>query len=174
VDRPERPDRVIFDLDPGEGLGFGDVVKAAHDLRAVLGGMGLESFAKTTGGKGLHLVAPIERRHEWKAVKAFARALAEKLSADQPNRFLSRISIAERRGRIFVDYLRNDPTSTAIAPYSTRSRAGAPVATPLAWKEVSADLDPTAFNVTTVPDRLARLGGDPWADIGKVRQRLPA
>jgi DNA ligase D len=132
VDRPERPDRVIFDLDPGEGLGFGDVVKAAHDLRAVLEKIGLESFAKTTGGKGLHLVAPIERRHEWKAVKAFARALAEKLSADQPNRFLSRISIAERRGRIFVDYLRNDPTSTAIAPYSTRSRAGAPVATPLA------------------------------------------
>jgi bifunctional non-homologous end joining protein LigD len=174
VDRPERPDRVIFDLDPGEGLGFGDVVKAAHDLRAVLGGMGLDSFAKTTGGKGLHLVAPIERRHEWKAVKAFARALAEKLSADQPNRFLSRISIAERRGRIFVDYLRNDPTSTAIAPYSTRSRAGAPVATPLAWEEVSADLDPASFNVTTVPDRLARLGPDQWADIGKVRQRLPA
>ncbi len=174
VDRPERPDRVIFDLDPGEGLGFGDVVQAAHDLRAVLQKMGLESFAKTTGGKGLHLVAPIERRHEWKAVKAFARALAEKLSAEQPNRFLSRISIAERRGRIFVDYLRNDPTSTAIAPYSTRSRAGAPVATPLAWEEVSADLDPASFSVTTVPDRLARLGGDPWTDIGKVRQRLPA
>ena len=174
VDRPERPDRVIFDLDPGEGLGFGDVVKAAQDVRGVLQKMGLESFAKTTGGKGLHLVAPIERRYEWKAVKAFARALAEKLSADQPNRFLSRISIAERRGRIFVDYLRNDPTSTAIAPYSTRSRAGAPVATPLAWEEVSADLDPGSFNVTTVPDRLARLGGDPWADMGKVRQRLPA
>ena len=89
-------------------------------------------------------------------------------------RFLARISIAERRGRIFVDYLRNDPTSTAIAPYSTRSRAGAPVATPLAWEEVSADLDPAVFNVGTIPDRLAALGDDPWADMGKVRQRLPA
>jgi len=174
VDRPERPDRVIFDLDPGEGLGFADVVQAAHDLRGVLGGMGLQTFAKTTGGKGLHLVAPIERRHEWKALKAFARAFAEKLSAEQPGRFLSRIAIAERRGRIFIDYLRNDPTSTAVAPYSTRSRAGAPVATPISWEELSSNLDPASFNLHTVPARLARLGKDPWSDIGKVRQRLPA
>ena len=174
VDRPERPDRVVFDLDPGEGLGFADVVRAAQDLRRALQEIGLETFAKTTGGKGLHLVAPIERRHEWKEVKAFARALAEKLSADQPGRFLSRISIAERRGRIFIDYLRNDPTSTAVAPYSTRSRAGAPVATPLSWEELSTDLDPASFNVNTVPARLARLGKEPWSEIGKVRQRLPA
>jgi bifunctional non-homologous end joining protein LigD len=173
-DRPDRPDRVIFDLDPGEGLGFADVVEAALEVRQLLQGVGLKSFAKTTGGKGLHVVVPIERRYEWKEVKGFARRVAEKLSADFPDRYLSRISIAERRGRIFVDYLRNDATSTAIAPYSTRSRAGAPVATPLDWSEVTPKLDPAAFTVLTIPQRLQDLGGDPWREIERVRQRLPA
>jgi bifunctional non-homologous end joining protein LigD len=173
IDRTDRPDQVVFDLDPGEGLGFPEVVAAAKDLRIVLDEVGLQSFVKTTGGKGLHVVAPIERRHDWPAVKGFARALAERLSAEQPQRFLSKISIAARRGRIFIDYLRNDPTSTAVAPYSTRSRPGAPVATPLAWEELTDALDPAAFNVETVPARLQQLGADPWAEIGKVRQRLP-
>jgi bifunctional non-homologous end joining protein LigD len=173
VDQPERPDRVIFDLDPGEGLGFADVVRAAHQVRDVLNKAGLQSFAKTTGGKGLHVVAPIERGADWPLVKAFAKALAEDMSAAEPKRFLSRISIAERRGRIFIDYLRNDPTSTAVAPYSTRSRPGAPVATPLAWEEVEESLDPAAFTVETVPARLQQIGGDPWAGMGEVRQRLP-
>jgi bifunctional non-homologous end joining protein LigD len=174
VDRTDRPDRVIFDLDPGEGLGFPDVVAAALDIREVLERMGLQSFPKTTGGKGLHLVVPIERRQDWPTVKAFARQVSERLSSEEPQRFLSKLSIAARRGRIFIDYLRNDPTSTAVAPYSTRSRPGAPVATPLAWEELSDGLDPAAFNVETVPERLRRLGGDPWAEMGKVRQRLPA
>ena len=173
IDRTDRPDQVVFDLDPGEGLGFADVVPAAKDLRGVLEGLGLQSFVKTTGGKGLHVVAPIERRHDWAAVKGFARQLAERLSAEQPERFLSKISIAARRGRIFIDYLRNDPTSTAVAPYSTRSRLGAPVASPLAWEELAEGLDPAAFNVDTVPERLRTTGGDPWAEMGKVRQRLP-
>jgi len=173
IDRPERADRVVFDLDPGEGLGFAEVVAAAHDLRAVLEAMGLQSFPKTTGGKGLHLVLPIERRHEWPEVKAFAKRVAEAMAAREPARFLTKISIAARRGKIFIDYLRNDPTSTAVAPYSTRSRAGAPVATPLDWAELAASLDPAAFNLETIPARLARLGHDPWADIDKVRQRLP-
>jgi len=173
IDRPERADRVVFDLDPGEGLGFAEVVAAAHDLRAVLEAMGLQSFPKTTGGKGLHLVLPIERRHEWPEVKAFAKRVAEGMAKAEPERFLTKISIAARRGKIFIDYLRNDPTSTAVAPYSTRSRAGAPVATPLDWAELAASLDPAAFNLETIPARLARLGHDPWADIDKVRQRLP-
>ena len=173
IDRPERPDRVIFDLDPGEGLGFADVVSAALELRTRLDRMGLKSFPKTTGGKGLHLVAPIERRHEWREVKAFAKGVAEALSAEMPERFLSRISIAARRGRIFIDYLRNDPTSTAGAPYSTRSRPGEPVATPLAWDELSPELDTASFNLETVPARLERIGGDPWRDMGQVKQRLP-
>ena len=174
VDRTDLPDQVIFDLDPGEGLGFADVVAAAREMRSLLQGLGLESFVKTTGGKGLHVVAPIERRHGWAAVKGFARQLAENLSAEQPERFLSKISIAARRGRIFIDYLRNDPTSTAVAPYSTRSRMGAPVATPLDWDELADTLDPAVFNVETVPERLSQLGGDPWREMGKVRQRLPA
>ncbi|HEX2726285.1 MAG TPA: non-homologous end-joining DNA ligase [Beijerinckiaceae bacterium] len=169
VDKPHRPERLIFDLDPGEGLGFADVAAAAREVRGALEGLGLVSFLKTTGGKGLHVVVPLERRHEWADVKAFAKKTAEALAADAPARYLTRISKAERRGRIFIDYLRNDPTSTAVAPYSTRARAGATVATPIAWDELSPNLDPAAFNVTTVPRRRK----DPWADIGKVRQRLP-
>jgi bifunctional non-homologous end joining protein LigD len=174
ADRPERPDRVVFDLDPGEGLAFEDVVAGAHEVRARLSDLGLVSFAKTTGGKGLHVVVPIERRHEWPDVKRFARSLAEAIAADAPTRYLTRISIAERRGRIFIDYLRNDPTSTAVAPYSTRSRVNAPVATPVTWDEVGPALDPAAFTIRTVPERLRGLNADPWADIDRIRQRLPA
>jgi bifunctional non-homologous end joining protein LigD len=174
VDNPERPDRIVFDLDPGEGLAFADVATAAGELRATLKGIGLKGFLKTTGGKGLHVVVPIERRYAWREVKTFAKTLAEHMAAKAPARYLTRISKAERRGRIFIDYLRNDPTSTAVAPYSTRARAGATVATPLAWEELSGGLDPTTFNVETVPSRLRRLRRDPWAEMGKLRQRLPA
>jgi bifunctional non-homologous end joining protein LigD len=173
VDRPDRAERMIFDLDPGEGLGFADVVPAAREVRAALADMGLTSFVKTTGGKGLHVVVPIERRHEWRDVKAFARKTAESLAAAAPDRFLTRISKAERRGRIFIDYLRNDPTSTAVAPYSTRARAGAPIAMPIAWDDLSLSFDPASFNINTVPGRLRERRKDPWAEIGKVKQRLP-
>jgi DNA ligase D len=173
VDKPDRPDRVIFDLDPGEGLGFADVAQAGHEVRAYLGDLGLASFAKTTGGKGVHVVVPVDRRYGYPQVKAFAKKVAESLAAKTPTRYLTRISKAERRGRIFIDYLRNDATSTAVAAYSTRSRAGAPVATPVTWDELIPALDPAAFNVNTVPERLARIGGDPWREMGKVRQGLP-
>jgi bifunctional non-homologous end joining protein LigD len=172
VDKPEWADRVIFDLDPGDGLGFAEVVSGAEDVRQALAALGLASFVKTTGGKGLHVVAPIERRHDWPAVKAFAKGLAEQLAAAAPERYLTKISKAARKGRIFIDYLRNDPTSTAVAPYSTRSRPGAPVSTPLAWDELSPALDPAAFTVETVPARVTALG-DPWAKIGEVKQRIP-
>jgi bifunctional non-homologous end joining protein LigD len=172
-DNPERPDRMIFDLDPGEGLAFADVVAAAREVRAMLESMKLTSFLKTTGGKGLHLVVPIVRRYDWQEVKAFARRAAEKLAKEKPERYLIRMSKAERRGRILIDYLRNDPTSTAIAPYSTRSREGAPVATPLAWNELNDKLDPKAFNEKTVPGRLQALRQDPWKDIAAMKQPLP-
>src|SRR5918993_1334473 len=123
---------------------------AARDLRAALDGLRLVSFVKTTGGKGLHVVVPIERRHEWRDVKAFAKRVAETLAVDAPNRFLTRIAKAERQGRIFIDYLRNDPTSTAVAPYSTRSRAGAPVAMPIEWSALKPGLDPCDFVLRTV------------------------
>jgi bifunctional non-homologous end joining protein LigD len=173
VERPDRPDRIVFDLDPDEGLCFAEVVRATLEVRERLAALGLESFVKTTGGKGLHIVLPIEPVAEWRAAKAFAKSFSEAMAADSPERYLTKVSKAERSGRIFIDYLRNDPTSTAVGPYSTRSRPGAPVATPLDWNEVAEDLDPRAFDVATVPERLRVLGRDPWAEIGAVRQRLP-
>lgn len=173
IDRPDRPDRLVLDLDPGEGVAFAEVVQAALDVRERLARLKLTSVAKTTGGKGLHVVVPIDRRTSWAEAKAFAREFAEAMAADAPERFLTRISKAERKGRIFIDYLRNDPTSTAIAPYATRNRKGAPVATPIAWEEVRRDLDPALFTVATVPARIAAIG-DPWCDLASVRQRLPA
>ena len=172
IDVPDRPDRIVFDLDPDEGLGFGDVVAAALELRERLRGIGLESFVKTTGGKGLHVVVPVEPVTEWKPAKRFAKDFSDAMAADAPDRYLTRISKAERAGRIFIDYLRNDPTSTAVGPYSTRSRAGAPVAMPLRWDELKEGLDPCDFTVKTVPRLLARRE-DPWAEMHRVRQRLP-
>jgi bifunctional non-homologous end joining protein LigD len=173
VEEPNRPDRMIFDLDPDESLGFADVVQAALEVRARLEAAGLKSFAKTTGGKGLHVVVPIDARTDWQAVKAFAKGFSEAMADDRPERYLIRMSKAERQGRIFIDYLRNDPTSTAVGPYSTRSRPGAPVATPLDWSEVTEKLDPRAFTIGTVPARLA-AGGDPWSELLTLRQALPA
>jgi bifunctional non-homologous end joining protein LigD len=173
VEHPDRPDRIVFDLDPDEGLGFDAVVRATIEVRERLRAMGLESFVKTTGGKGLHVVLPIEPVTEWRAAKAFAKSFSEAMAADAPDRYLTKISKAERTGRIFIDYLRNDPTSTAVGPYSTRSRPGAPVATPLEWDEVGATLDPKAFTVRTVPARVAKQKADPWAGMLGVKQRLP-
>jgi DNA ligase D-like protein (predicted polymerase) len=129
---------------------------------------------KTTGGKGLHVVVPITRRYAWPEVKAFAKRAAELLAAAAPGQYLTRISKAERKGRIFIDYLRNDPTSTAVGPYSTRAREGAPVATPLAWEELSPKLQPRDFDIASVPKRLQRLKQDPWAEMTRLHQSLPA
>lgn len=173
IERPDRPDRIIFDLDPSEGLAFGDVIRAAREVRDRLDAIGLESFVKTTGGKGLHVVVPIEPDHGWPEAKAFAKSFSDAMAADAPDRYLTRASKSERLGRIFIDYLRNDPTATAVGPYSTRSRPGATVATPLFWRELSPRLDPGQFTVASVPGRIARQRSDPWAGIDKVRQRLP-
>jgi bifunctional non-homologous end joining protein LigD len=171
VERPDMPDRIIFDLDPDEGLGFRDVIAAALEVRERLSRLGLESFVKTTGGKGLHVVLPIEPVTAWPAAKVFAKSLSAEMAADAPERYLTKISKAERAGRIFIDYLRNDPTSTAVGPYSTRSRPGAPVAMPIEWDELDGPLDPSAFTVRTATARISKLP-DPWREISKVRQRL--
>ncbi|MEA3032121.1 MAG: bifunctional non-ous end joining protein LigD, partial [Sphingomonadales bacterium] len=145
VDRPDKADRIVFDLDPDEGLGFGHVIRAAREVRERLKRLGLESFVKTTGGKGLHVVVPVEPTAAWREIKSFAKGVSAEMAADAPDKFLTKISKAERAGRIFIDYLRNDPTSTAVAPYSTRSRLGAPVAMPLTWDQVKPGLDPCDY-----------------------------
>jgi bifunctional non-homologous end joining protein LigD len=170
---PSRPDQVVFDLDPGDGVTFADVVAAAQDLRGQLQRLGLESFCRTTGGKGLHLVVPLEPVADWDVVKPFCRAFAETLSQQQPERFLSTVKKLDRKGRILIDWLRNGLGATAVATFSPRAREGATVATPVAWDEVDRRLDPGKFTLRTVPNRLARLRDDPWKDFGSMRQRLP-
>lgn len=174
VAEPGRPDRIIFDLDPDEAIGFEGVIAAALEVRDRLAAIGLGSFVKTTGGKGLHVVLPIEPVTEWKAAKLFAKRFAEAMAADAPDRFLTKISKAERTGRIFIDYLRNDPTSTAVGPYSTRSRPGAPVAMPIEWDALKPGLDPCDYTVATAPAFVAARADDPWAGMFELRQRLPA
>jgi len=173
VDHPDRADRIVFDLDPDEGLDFGDVINAAREVRSRLDQLGLRSFVKTTGGKGLHVVLPVEPTADWREVKSFAKGVSAEMAADSPAKYLTKASKAERAGRIFIDYLRNDPTSTAVAPYSTRSRPGAPVATPLRWDELTPKLDPKSFTIRSMPGRIARQRSDPWAEMLEISQRLP-
>jgi bifunctional non-homologous end joining protein LigD len=170
---PLHPDRMVFDLDPGEGVPFANVVRAALDMRDQLQRLGLTSFCRTTGGKGLHVVVPLEPVEHWDAVKPFCRAFAETLSQEQPERFLSTVRKEDRRGRILIDWLRNGLGATAIASFSPRARDGATVATPIAWDDLDRKLDPVKFTLRSVPERLARLRADPWAGFESLRQRLP-
>jgi bifunctional non-homologous end joining protein LigD len=172
-DNATHPDRIVFDLDPGEGVAFADVTKAALDMREQLQRLGLESFCRTTGGKGLHVVVPLEPVAHWDIVKPFCRAFAETLSQDQPDRFLSTVRKDDRRGRILIDWLRNGLGATAVASFSPRAREGATVATPVAWDDVNGRLDPTKFTLRTVPERIAGLRKDPWEGFAALRQHLP-
>jgi len=172
ADQLERPDRLVLDLDPGPGVPWARVVQAAHELRALARELELESFVRTTGGKGLHVVLPIDRRSNWDVAKDFTHALAEALARRDPRAFVLVATKSKRTGRIFLDYLRNGRGATAVASYSARASPGATVATPLAWKELDARLDPAAFTVRSVPQRLARARRDPWHDFFELRQSL--
>ncbi|MBX9576679.1 MAG: DNA ligase D [Caulobacteraceae bacterium] len=164
---PETPDQITFDLDPDEGLDFADVVAAAKEVKARLEALGLAAFAKTTGGKGLHVVAPIKADGRsavtWDQAKGFAKAVAEAIRADASDRFTTTLSKKARGGKIFIDYLRNGRMATAVAPWSPRARPGAGIATPLSWGQVKTGLDPAAFNLWTYPALLKKA--DPWADF---------
>jgi len=174
VDKLDTPDRITFDLDPDEGLAWSRVTEAAVDIRQALQAIGLESFAKTTGGKGLHVVVPLQPKLGWDEVKAFTKWVADSFVAQSPDRFTANQAKRARRGRIYIDYLRNSRGATAIGAYSPRARPGATVSTLLFWEEVENGVRPVGFTVATVPERLAGLKKDPWAEIGKLRQSISA
>jgi bifunctional non-homologous end joining protein LigD len=168
---PEHPDRIIFDLDPGPGVEIAGVVTAARAVRAALDALGLASFVKTTGGHGLHVVTPIVPERTYDDVRAFAHGLVSLLSARRPDVFTASMAKSERPGRVFIDYLRNAHGATAVCAYSTRARPGARVSVPVAWDRLGG-VDPSAYDVTTVPRRLAALRKDPWDGYEQSRRGL--
>jgi bifunctional non-homologous end joining protein LigD len=169
----EHPDRLIFDLDPGDGVAFSEMIAGASEIRERLASMKLESFVKTSGGKGLHVVVPLTPAAGWEEAKDFCRVVAESMERDSPQRYTSTVTKRERKGKIYVDYLRNGRGATAIAPYSPRARAQAGVATPLAWEELSSLTAADLYTLGNIENRMAQLGADPWAEMGRIKQMLP-
>jgi bifunctional non-homologous end joining protein LigD len=172
ADRFERPDQMIFDLDPDPGIGWPEVRLAAMQLRDRLERTGLKSFVKTSGGKGLHVVVPLARRSNWEEVYEFAKGFAGQLASDDPGCYTEAASKAKRRGKIFIDYLRNTRGATNVAAYSTRARAGAPVSTPLRWEDLPGLESAQAYHLGNLPGRLASLKSDPWEGFFKTRQSI--
>ncbi|MBS0248525.1 MAG: DNA ligase D [Proteobacteria bacterium] len=167
-----KADRLVFDLDPGPGTGWKDVVAAARDVRDRLADLKLKSFLKTSGGKGLHVVLPIAPT-PWETAKEFAQALAGAMAADDRDHYVATATKSKRNKRIFIDYLRNSREATAVAPYSTRARPGAAVSTPIDWTELGRIRSADQFTVLNLPARLKRLRKDPWSGIGRIKQKLP-
>jgi bifunctional non-homologous end joining protein LigD len=174
ADDLDHPDRLIFDLDPGPGVVFADLVAAARMIRDRLAADELKSFVKTTGGKGLHVVAPIAPTADWDAAKSFSRAIAQAMAEHDPDRFTATATKSRRGGRIYVDYLRNARGATAIRAYSTRARPQAGLAIPLHWDELDELPSGDHFTLAKLGERLSRLEVDPWADFFAIRQCLPA
>lgn len=169
----ELPDILTMDLDPGDGVAWERVVEGAFETKERLEKHGLTTFVKTSGGKGLHVVVPLKPKADWESLKAFTKAIADEMAADSPDRYVSTISKAKRKGKILIDYLRNQRGMTAVAPYSPRARPGAAVSMPLAWNEVSPAIGPTHFTILNTPTRLAALKNDPWEDFRKAAKPLP-
>jgi bifunctional non-homologous end joining protein LigD len=168
----ERPDRLIFDLDPDPAVAWDGVVAAARALRERLESLGLAAFLKTTGGKGLHIESPIVPEHDWEAVKTFAHAVASGMAREEPSRYVATASKARRRGKIYVDWLRNARGASAVAPYSTRSREGAPIATPIRWNELGRIEGPDHYTLAIIARRLASIASDPWKEYESERRSL--
>ena len=169
---PEHPDRIVFDLDPGPGVGWTTVVAAATRVRDALRALGLGAFAKTTGGRGIHVIVPIVPERDYDAVRDLAHALCDRLAAHDPTTFTAKMAKTARPGRVFIDYLRNAHGATAVCAYSTRARPGAPVSVPVSWEELAAGIDPSSFTTLSVPERLASLPADPWQGYEAARERL--
>ncbi len=170
----EHPDTMVLDLDPDEALPWDEVARAALELRGRLSALGLKSFVKTTGGKGLHVVSPIEPGISWDDLKAFSQGLARQMVADAHDRFTSVMTKSRRKGKIYIDYQRNGRGATFIAPYSTRRREGAPVSAPITWKELQEGIHPAEFTLRTMPERLKRLKRDPWSGYEEARRAITA
>lgn len=172
ADAPDTADRVVFDLDPGPDVPFAEVKRAAQDLRRLLARLELESFLRVSGGKGLHVVVPLNPGCDWALTRRFARGFAEALAQAEPDRFLAVASKRLRNRRIFIDYLRNGRGATAVASYSLRARPRAPVAMPIGWNELARLARPDAFTLASVPEKLRRRRRDPWEGMDRIRQDL--
>jgi bifunctional non-homologous end joining protein LigD len=171
VNHLEHPDRIVFDLDPGEDVKWEDVVDAARLVRRLLRKLHLESYPKTTGGNGLHVVVPVIPDADWRACLEFARSFALLLEEYNADLFTTNFAKAGREKKILVDYLRNNRTNTSVAAYSTRAKPGAPISMPLRWTDLTPRVNPRDFNVLTVERRL-RTRKDPWAEYWRTKQRL--
>ncbi|RCV90265.1 DNA ligase D [Billgrantia montanilacus] len=174
IDHLEQPDSLVFDLDPDEGMAWKEILRVAGTLRERLESLGLTPFLRTTGGKGLHLVVPLEPSAEWDQAKAFAKGVAEAHAQDDPRRLTTNMSKAKREGRIFIDYLRNGRGATAVASYTVRARENAPVAVPIRWDELNAALRADRYNVANLRRRLSALREDPWANFAEAARPLDA
>lgn len=168
LDDLDRPDLITMDLDPGPGVPWNDVIDAAAEVRERLGRADLASFVKTSGGKGLHVVAPLKPRAKWDEVKAFTKGIADAMASDRPDRFVATVTKAKRKGKILIDYLRNGRGATAVAPYSTRARPGAAISMPLAWEELNPAIGSDYFTVNNALTRLMAVDRDPWEDFFKA------
>jgi len=173
-DKVELPDRVVIDLDPGTHVSWRAVVDAGRLVRDLLHTLNLESWAKTTGGRGLHVVVPVTRKRPWDECLEFARSLGEALVRHDPKLFTIQFGKRGRERQILIDYLRNNRTNTSIAALSTRARDGAPVSVPIDWDELKASLEPASFTIESVPRRLASQRTDPWAGYFRARQTISA
>jgi len=170
IDTLEKPDRIILDIDPDEGLDFARVRAAAIHIRDVLGEWGLQSYPMVTGGKGIHVIAPLKPTIEWPYVKLFCRTFAQKLEDNEPDQFTANIRKVERRGRMFVDYLRNERGATAVAPFSTRAKAGITCAVPVGWDELETLKSASQFSIEAAAAKAREA--DPWPDYFGLTQSI--
>jgi bifunctional non-homologous end joining protein LigD len=170
-ERIDRPDRLIFDLDPDPSVSWAAVKEAAELLRSRLSELDLGAFVKTTGGKGLHVVVPVAPKQDWNFAKEFCKSVAQSIVRENPGRYTATMSKSKRKEKIFIDYLRNARAASAVSAYSTRARSGAPVSVPLRWEELREDIR-SNFTIKNVPLRLARLRKDPWDDYESARATI--
>jgi bifunctional non-homologous end joining protein LigD len=173
VDNVNKPDRMVFDLDPSPETVWVDVIKAALLIKHELEKIELKSFVKTSGGKGLHIVVPLEPSLSWEDVKIFSSAFAAFIETKNPGQYITTMNKAKRKGKIFIDYFRNTYGATTVAAYSVRAREHAPVSTPLSWKELSPRRQASYYTLKNLPRRLTRLKQDPWEGFYELQQKVP-